>query len=42
MDSIKIYNILGERILLNINNSASPKVDLYLPGHDTTAITIIY
>jgi len=42
MDSVRIYNIHGERILPNMNNSASPKVDLYLPGHDTTAITIIY
>ena len=42
MDSIRIYNIMGERIIPNMNNSASPKVDLYLPGHDTTAITIIY
>ena len=42
VDSVRVYNVLGERILLNIDNSASPKVDLYLPGHDTTAITIIY
>lgn len=42
MDSIQIYNALGERIIPNMNNSTSPKVDLYLPGHDTTAITIIY
>jgi hypothetical protein len=42
MDSVKIYNALGEQIAPNMNNSTFPRVNFYLPGHDTTAITIIY
>jgi hypothetical protein len=42
MDSIRIFNSLGERIMPNMDNATFPRVRFYMPGHDTTSITIIY
>jgi hypothetical protein len=42
LDSVLIYDGYGNKIYPDYHNSATPRFGLFLPGHDTTDVTIIY
>ena len=42
LNAFNIYGEDGQQIIPSLENSASPWFNIYLTGHDTTAITITY
>ena len=42
LDSISITKSNGDKIIPDYENSVSPRFGIYLPGHDTTVISITY